>query len=585
MISIAVIGGGPSGLFFCHAIEKIRRQFPNHTPLRVSCFERSSQPGGVWRAATATDGDTTSGTDMYSQLWSNGCSHCLEFHDYTFDQHFGAAVPVYLKRQELLEYILGRVQHQCPDFFAKYVHFRHSVDHVAYDATTQKFAVTVRDLNSDTVDTQQYDKCIWACGENGRRLIPKPIAEAFEDFHGPVLHSADVADAERFTTVVRNKRILLVGGGYSAEDIALQAIQTGADHVYICVRNYYASEVRMTRQWPGNKVTMVPYQVPFLVTGNGDCIQFHESAWDFDHYKRASSGVSTKIRGIDTVILCTGYRKNLDMLDAGLREDGFPSYEYNVDDKLAVPNDWAMPLSNLGELIGHVPVPDNVEYPLEAVHPRFYHGVQIANPNMMFISQYGSDLPLWRVEAVCALLAGFASGTIPVPSAEVMRRRNAEEALLLMKNPYFRYTMDRKYAEATNNVWPEDSEPFQAYDDEVDLMWPEQIKIVAAIMNEARYPVTFGTRQELNDLGRQIEEMGHYDTFNRSRLSTGNEQELMWKTFRDNTDYTSKFRSIYTGTVAVPLGSPWMRLQAEAQEKESGRKSPRSVDDPPPYAV
>lgn len=573
MISIAVIGGGPSGLFFCHAVERLRRSHPNMA-VQISCFERSSEPGGVWRGAA------NESTDMYSQLWSNGSSHCLEFYDYTFDQHFRGPVPVYLKRQDLLEYMLGRVQHKCPDFFEKFISFRSSVDHVAFDDTTQKFAVTVRNLDTDDVETQSFDKCIWACGENGRRKIPKSLVETFEDFKGPVLHSSEVADTERFTTVVRNKKVLLVGGGYSAEDIALQAIQTGAEHIYISSRSFYSSEVSMTKLWPGNKVTMVPDQVPFLVTGNGRTIQFHDVWWNFDHYERETPGVSTKLRDIDTVIICTGYMKNLDMLEPKLRADGFPSYEYSFDDELVVPDNWEMPPNLMGELVGDVPVPKSVKYPTEYLHPRFYHGVLMSNPNMMFVSQYGSDIPLLAIEAHCALLAGFATEAVPLPSIEQMRKENDEEALLMMQSPYHRYNMDRDYADAVNNIWP-DTDCFPAYDKASDENWPDQIRKVSHIMAKAKYPVSFGTRHELNDLGQQLFQMGWSDYLNRFELHRENDDEVMWRTFRDVSE-TCMFRSIYTGTAAIPLDKPWMRIQAEALQKETGRTSPRSVDDPPP---
>ena len=94
-MKIAVIGGGPSGLFFCHAIEKIQRE--TGKLFSVTCFEKASQPGGVWRACT----DENS-TEMYEALWTNGSSHCTEFHDYTYDEHFKKPVTVYLRRQDLL---------------------------------------------------------------------------------------------------------------------------------------------------------------------------------------------------------------------------------------------------------------------------------------------------------------------------------------------------------------------------------------------------------------------------------------------------------------------------------------------------
>jgi hypothetical protein len=53
--SVAVIGCGPGGMFFCHALETKRKELLDrgelidHLP-RVTVFERASGPGGVWRS-------------------------------------------------------------------------------------------------------------------------------------------------------------------------------------------------------------------------------------------------------------------------------------------------------------------------------------------------------------------------------------------------------------------------------------------------------------------------------------------------------------------------------------------------------
>ena len=46
---------------------------------------------------------------MYRYLWSNGPKECLEFADYSFDEHFGKPIPSFPPREVLQDYILGRV--------------------------------------------------------------------------------------------------------------------------------------------------------------------------------------------------------------------------------------------------------------------------------------------------------------------------------------------------------------------------------------------------------------------------------------------------------------------------------------------
>jgi hypothetical protein len=53
--SVAVIGCGPGGMFFCHAMEAKRRELEGNpealaTLPQVTAFERASGPGGVWRS-------------------------------------------------------------------------------------------------------------------------------------------------------------------------------------------------------------------------------------------------------------------------------------------------------------------------------------------------------------------------------------------------------------------------------------------------------------------------------------------------------------------------------------------------------
>ena len=79
---------------------------------RVTVFEKASAPGGVWRnIQNDADGkDRSNGsTNMYEGLWINAHKDGMEFFDYTFKDHFKTPQPVYLPRQQILEYVLARV--------------------------------------------------------------------------------------------------------------------------------------------------------------------------------------------------------------------------------------------------------------------------------------------------------------------------------------------------------------------------------------------------------------------------------------------------------------------------------------------
>lgn len=47
---------------------------------------------------------------MYQHLWSNGPKECLEFADYSFEEHFGKNISSFPPREILRDYVLGRVR-------------------------------------------------------------------------------------------------------------------------------------------------------------------------------------------------------------------------------------------------------------------------------------------------------------------------------------------------------------------------------------------------------------------------------------------------------------------------------------------
>lgn len=147
----------------------------------------------------------------------------MEFFDYTFEEHFGAdaKLPVYLPRQAVLECMMARCTKKCPDFFEKYMQFNTSVVSVKYE--NSKFQVITKNALTGEEQTGEYDKCIWSAGENGRPLMPSSLLNLFREggFQGRVIHSSDTAD---FEADCKGKRILMIGGSYSAEDLALMYV-------------------------------------------------------------------------------------------------------------------------------------------------------------------------------------------------------------------------------------------------------------------------------------------------------------------------------------------------------------------------
>lgn len=98
---VAIIGAGPAGLAQLRAFEAARAK-GGPVPDEILCFERQADWGGQWNATWRTGLDEHGEpvhSSMYRHLWSNGPKECLEFADYSFDEHFGRPVSSYPPRE------------------------------------------------------------------------------------------------------------------------------------------------------------------------------------------------------------------------------------------------------------------------------------------------------------------------------------------------------------------------------------------------------------------------------------------------------------------------------------------------------
>ena len=108
---VAVIGAGPSGTAVLRAFQSAAAKGADIP--EVVCYEKQDDWGGLWnyswRTGTDEHGEPVH-CSMYRYLWSNGPKECLEFADYTFDEHFGRPIASYPPRAVLWDYIKGRVE-------------------------------------------------------------------------------------------------------------------------------------------------------------------------------------------------------------------------------------------------------------------------------------------------------------------------------------------------------------------------------------------------------------------------------------------------------------------------------------------
>lgn len=282
---VAILGAGPSGLAALRAFESARRKGAEIP--EIVCYEKQSDVGGLWNYTWRTGldefGEPVHGS-MYRFLWSNGPKECLEFADYSFEEHFGKPIPSYPPRAVLHDYIKGRIERSD---VLKYVQLQTSVRRVEFDPQSQTFAVTVKHLPSDEERTETFDYVICATGHFSTPNVPQ--FPGFDKFPGRVLHAHDFRDANEF----KGKDILLVGSSYSAEDIGTQCFKYGAKTITFSYRTK-----PMGFDWPAGFE-----EKPLLTHVSGRTAYFKD-------------GTS---REVDAIVLCTGYKHHFPFLPDELR--------------------------------------------------------------------------------------------------------------------------------------------------------------------------------------------------------------------------------------------------------------------------
>jgi trimethylamine monooxygenase len=285
MTRVAIIGAGPSGMAAMRAFQsaaKKKTKIPG-----VVCFEKQSDWGGLWnytwRTGLDEHGEPVHGS-MYRYLWSNGPKECLEFADYSFEEHFGKPIPSFPPRAVLWDYIKGRVEKAK---VRKWVRFNSPVRMVTWDKKNKVFDVTVHDHNKDLVYTEQFDNVIVASGHFSTPHVPE--FDGIKTFNGRVMHAHDFRDAVEF----KEKHVLIVGRSYSAEDIGSQCWKYGAASVTTTYRSK-----PMGYTWPERFE-----ERPLLQRLSGRVAHFKDG--------------STK--QVDAIILCTGYQHHFPFLPEELR--------------------------------------------------------------------------------------------------------------------------------------------------------------------------------------------------------------------------------------------------------------------------
>ncbi len=282
---VGIIGAGPSGLAQLRAFKSAEKK-GMETP-EIVCFEKQDDWGGLWnytwRTGLGPYGEPLHGS-MYRYLWSNGPKECLEFADYSFDEHFGKPISSYPPRPVLFDYIQGRVK---KSDVRQYIRFNTAVRWVSYQPETKKFTLILDDLANNRTYAEEFDYLVVASGHFSTPNMPH--FKGIENFPGTVMHAHDFRGADQF----KGKDVLLIGSSYSAEDIGIQSYKHGANSVTISYRSR-----PLGMNWPeGVK------ELPLVTHFDKDVAYFSDGSKE----------------RFDAVIMCTGYQHKFPFLPDNLR--------------------------------------------------------------------------------------------------------------------------------------------------------------------------------------------------------------------------------------------------------------------------
>ena len=283
MTKVAIIGSGPCGLSLLRAFQQAEEK--GQKIPEIVCYEKQENWGGLWNYSWRTGSDQYGDpipNSMYRYLWSNGPKECLEFADYSFDEHFNQPIPSFPPREVLYDYILGRAKKANIN---KFIQFNTTVTEAKFNGN--QFEVSVLNKKDNTITSDNYDYLIVASGHFSVPYIPE--YEGMKSFPGRILHGHDFRDAEEF----RNKDVVVLGSSYSAEDIALQCYKYGAKSVTIGYRHN-----PMGFKWPDGMK-----EVHYL-----DRLEGNKAIFKDGHEQNA-----------DAIILCSGYLHHFPFLDESLR--------------------------------------------------------------------------------------------------------------------------------------------------------------------------------------------------------------------------------------------------------------------------
>ncbi len=205
---VCIIGAGSSGIAACQVLKA--RGIP------YECFEKGSEVGGNWRYEN--DNGMSS---AYRSLHINTSRGLMAYATYPMPDDY----PDYPNHFQIARYFDDYVDHFR---LREGIRFRTTV--VSVEPSGDGWEVTVEGADGKR-ETHRYRAVMVANGHHWDPRWPEPAFAGAEQFAGEQMHVHHYREAD----VLRGKRVLVLGIGNSATDVAVEASRI-ADATFLAMR-------------------------------------------------------------------------------------------------------------------------------------------------------------------------------------------------------------------------------------------------------------------------------------------------------------------------------------------------------------
>jgi dimethylaniline monooxygenase (N-oxide forming) len=205
---VCVIGAGSSGIVACQVL--------NARGIPFDCFEKGSQVGGNWRFEN--DNGMSS---AYRSLHINTSRRVMAFKTLPMPDHY----PDYPDHFQMAAYFDEFVDH-----FGLREKIRFRTEVLSVEPADGEWEVTVAD-SEGARETHRYRAVLVANGHHWDPRGPEPAFPGADDFSGEQLHAHHYREPD----ALRGKRVLVLGLGNSATDIAVESSRI-ADKTFLAMR-------------------------------------------------------------------------------------------------------------------------------------------------------------------------------------------------------------------------------------------------------------------------------------------------------------------------------------------------------------